>query len=417
MRITILALGSHGDVQPFVPLGKALREAEHQVCVATFETFSSMIRDAGLDFTPIHGDAYQLLNRAAHGDLLTRQITPLHTVRALQRSYGKLANSLPHDLAALYDSDLVLNQLPAHLFGGDLAEYLGVPWAIVAVIPLARTRFRPLIGFPARLSWIAGYNLLTYHLGEQIGWQLFRQAVNRLRTEKWNLPAAPFWGPYEAIHQQHIPFICGFSAQVVPRPLDWGSHVHLTGWWYPDDPQWKPPANLQRFIESGSPPVFIGFGSMPVSNPSAITALIVKAVRLSGQRAILHAGWAGLGGALPAEVFPINYAPYSWLFPRMAAIVHHGGSGTTGFGFRSGKPSIIVPFGFDQFYWGQRAVEMGVGPKPVPYRQLTSERLASAIHASVSDQGICDRAADLGRRLMAENGVQRAVEIIQNLHL
>ena len=415
MRITILALGSRGDVQPFVPLGKALREAGHQVRVATFEAFSSMIRAAGLDFAPIHGDAQQLLNTAAQGDLLTKRTTPLQTIRALKRSYGTLANSLPHDIAALQECDLVLNQLPAHLFGNDFAEYLGVPWAIVAVIPVVRTRFHPLIGFPSAFSWMPSYNLLTYRLAEQLGWQLFRRAVNRLRTENWKLAPAPFWGPYEAIHQQCISFICGFSSHVVPRPLDWGSHVHLTGWWYPDDPQWQPPADLQRFVESGSPPVFIGFGSMPVSNASSITTLLVDAVRLSGQRAILHAGWAGLGGALPPEILPINYAPYSWLFPRMAAVVHHGGSGTTGFGFRSGIPSIIVPFGFDQFYWGTRAAEMGVGPKPVPYRQLTAERLASTIHIAVSDRGIRDRAADLGRRLIAENGVQRAVEIIQKL--
>lgn len=415
MRTIILALGSRGDVQPYVTLGKALHEAGHRVRVATFEAFSAMVREAGLDFVPIHGDAQQLLNTAAQGNLLTRRVNPLQTFRALQRSYGTIANSLPHDLAVLQDSDLILDQLPAHLFGGDLAEHLGVPWAIVAVIPLVRTRFHPLIGFPTSCSWIPGYNLLTYRLGEQIGWQLFRRAVNRLRTERWHLPSAPFCGPYEAIHQQRIPFICGFSAHVVPRPPDWGSHVHLTGWWYPDDPQWQPPADLQRFIESGSPPVFIGFGSMPVRDASSTTALIVEAVRLSGQRAILHAGWAGLGGALPPAIFPIHYAPYGWLFPRMAAVVHHGGSGTTGFGFRSGVPSIIVPFGFDQFYWGARAAEMGVGPTPVPYRQLTAERLASAIHAAVSDSGIRDRAADLGRKLIAENGVQRAVEVIQKL--
>ena len=415
MRITVLALGSRGDVQPFVPLGKALRDAGHQVRVATFEAFASMIREADLDFSPIHGDAQGLLNTAANGDLLTKRTNPVQVMRALRRSYGTLANSLPHDLTALYDTDLVLNQLPAHLFGGDLAEYLDIPWAIVAVIPLVRTRLRPLIGFPTAFSFIPGYNLLTYRLGEQLGWQLFRHAVNRLRTERWNLPAVPFWGPFEAIHRKRIPSICGFSAHVVPRPPDWGSHVHLTGWWYPDDPQWKPPADLQRFIESGSPPVFIGFGSMPVSNPSHTTALIVEAIRLSGQRAILHAGWAGLGGPLPPEIFPITYAPYGWLFPRMAAVVHHGGSGTTGLGFRSGVPSVVVPFGFDQFYWGTRAVEMGVGPKPIPYRRLTAERLASAIHAAVSDTGIRRCAADLGRKLSDENGVQRSVEIIQKL--
>lgn len=415
MRITILALGSRGDVQPFVPLGRALQAAGHKVRVATFEAFAEMIREAGLTFAPIHGDAQQLLNTAAQGDLLTKRASPLQTIRALQRSYGTLAESLPHDLTALQDTDLILNQLPAHLFGGDLAEYLGIPWAVVAVIPLVRSRWRPLIGFPATPSFLPGYNTLTYRLGEQMGWQIFRRAVNRLRTEKWKLPAAPFFGPYEAIHQTRRPFICGFSERVVPRAPDWGPHVHLTGWWYPEAPYWQPPIELQRFIEAGPPPVFIGFGSMPVSNPAQTTAVIVEAIRLSGQRAILHAGWAGLGGALPPEIFPITYAPYSWLFPRMAAVVHHGGSGTTGFGFRSGVPSVFVPFAFDQFYWGARAAEIGVGPKPVPYRQLTAPRLASAIHWAVSDKPMRQRAAELGRQLSAEPGVQRAVEIIQQL--
>lgn len=415
MHITILALGSRGDVQPFVPLGKALQESGHRVRVATFGEFASMIKEPGLEFAEIRGDARQLLNTAVEANLLTKRINPLRTIQAIRRSYGKLAKSLPHDIAELEDTDLILNQLPAHLFGGDLAEHLGVPWAIVAVIPLVRTHYRPLIGFPTMLSRIPGYNLLTYLLGEQLGWQLFRQAVDRLRTERWNLPSVPFLGPYETIYRRRTPFICGFSAHVVPRPLDWGSNVHLTGWWYPDDPRWQPPADLQRFIESGSRPVFIGFGSMPISNPSSVAALIVEAVQLSGQRAVLHSGWAELGGALPSEVFRIDYVPFSWLFPRMAAVVHHGGSGTSGIGFRSGIPSVIVPFGFDQFYWGARAAEMGVGPKPLPYRQLTAERLASAIHVAVSDRGMRDRAADLGRKLMTENGVHHAVEIIQKL--
>lgn len=415
MRITILALGSRGDVQPFVPLGQALQAAGHRVRVATFAEFATMVREAGLDFVPIQGDAQALLSAASAGGLLARRANPWQVMRALRRSYGTLARSLPGDLAALDDSELILNQLPAHLFGGDLAEHLGVPWAIVTVIPLVRTRWRPLLGFPAGLSFLPGYNLLTYRLGEQIGWQLFRQAVNRLRTERWRLPPAPFWGPYEAVHRARIPILCGFSARVVPRPPDWGSHVHVTGWWYPTDPAWLPPAGLRHFVEAGSPPVFIGFGSMPVSNPAQTTALVVEAVRLSGQRAVLHAGWAGLGGALPGEIFAVAYAPYEWLFPRVAAVVHHGGSGTTGRGFWSGVPSVVVPFGFDQVYWGARAAELGVGPRPLPFRQLTAPRLAAAIEVAVSNTDMRRHAAELGQALRAENGVQRAVEVIQGL--
>lgn len=415
MRVTILALGSRGDVQPMVPLGQALQAAGHRVRVATFAHFAPLVQAAGLGFFRLRGDAQALLHAAGADGFLGRPAAPWQALRALQRSYGSLARSLPVDLAPLDGTDLLLNQLPAHLFGPDLAEHLGIPWAILAVIPLARTRWQPLMGAQAWPARWPGYNLLTYRLGEQVGWQLFRQAVNRLRTERWQLPPAPLFGPFEAIHRQRVPWLCGFSEHVVPRPPDWGSHVRVTGWWLPHDPAWEPPADLARFVEAGEPPVFIGFGSMPVSDPGRTTALAVEAARLAGRRVVLGGGWAGLGGIRAPHVFALSEAPYAWLFPRMAAVVHHGGSGTTGWGFWSGVPAVVVPFGFDQFYWGRRAAALGVGPPPVPFRQLTAERLAGAIHAAVSDRAMRQAAAELGARVRAENGAARAVEIIQGL--
>jgi len=415
VHITILALGSRGDVQPVVTLGKALTGSGHRVRVATFDTFRPLVTNAGLEFSPIRGDAQALLRSATEGEHLVLKPSLWEIGAALRRSYGSLAASLPEDISRLSDTDLVLNQLPSYLFGGDLAEHLHVPWAILTVIPLTRTVFHPLIGFPRGLSAIPGYNLLTYRLGEQLGWQLFRAAVNRLRTGVWGLPALPLWGPYESIHRKRIPFICGFSELVVPRPLDWGSHVHVTGWWHSDETEWLPAAELMRFLDSGPPPVFIGFGSMPVGNSSRITALIVEAVALAGVRAVLHGGWAGLAGPLPDTIFPIAEVPYAWLFPRMAAVVHHGGSGTTGLTFRSGVPSVVVPFIFDQFYWASRALELGIGAEPVPYRQLTAQALAGAINQAVSDSEMRGRAADLGEALSREDGLGRAVDLIEHL--
>ncbi|NIM95839.1 MAG: glycosyltransferase [Anaerolineales bacterium] len=415
MRITILVLGSRGDIQPFVPLGKALVSASHYVRIATFKTFQPLITEAGLDFYPIRGDAKLLLINATEGGFLSQRINPLRVIPAIRRSYGKLAASLPEDLSNLKDTDLVLNQLPAHLYGGDLAEYIGARWAIVSVIPLTRTRHRPMIGSSQSLSFLPGYNLLTYRLGEQLAWQLFRGSVNRLRTEVWKLPAHPFLGPYEAIHKAKVPVICGFSEHVVPREPDWGDNVHITGWWYPEDSSWRPSKELIEFLEAGPPPVFVGFGSMLASQPEQVSSVVIEAVRKSGQRAILHAGWAGLGGQLPSTVFPISYAPYEWLFPRMSAVVHHGGSGTSGFSFRSGVPSIIVPFGFDQFYWGDRARELGVGPEPLPFRDLSADLLADAIQRSISSPVMRSRAAELGRKLSNEDGVGRAAQIINSL--
>lgn len=417
MQITILALGSRGDVQPFVPLGIGLQQEGHSVQVATFSEFASLFQDAGIGFIPLQGDARALLTAAMDNQLLKGGSSPIRFIRAIKKSYAALARSLPQDLShpKIMKSDLILNQLPAYLYGGDLAEYLDIPWAIVSVIPLARTKYSPLISFSKVFSALPGYNALTYRIGEQLGWQLFRSSVNRWRTKQLGMRARPFLGAYGRVYREKVPIINGFSQQVVPRLDDWHDRIYLTGWWYPEDPAWEPPEPLMRFLETGEAPVFIGFGSIPLSDPERITRQIVEAVEMSGVRAILHAGWAGLGGSLPDDIFQLAYAPYGWLFPRMKAVVHHGGSGTSGFGFWSGVPSIIVPFGFDQYFWGERAAALGVGPKPLPFKNLDAPSLAQRIQRATTDPEMARAAELLGRSLKAEDGVSRAVEIIGQL--
>jgi sterol 3beta-glucosyltransferase len=208
----------------------------------------------------------------------------------------------------------------------------------------------------------------------------------------------------------------GFSRHAVPRPADWSKHIHITGYWFPEDKPWQPPADLSAFIEAGSPPVFIGFGSMPIKEPRRTTNIILEALKQSGQRGILHAGWGGLGNQLlPDYVFKIDYAPYSWLFPRMALVIHHGGSGTTAFGLRSGIPSCVVSFVFDQFYWGERIAELGVGPKPIRYRELTVERLLKTIQLGVGDSQMRQKAVELGQKIQAENGVENALNMFEKM--
>jgi sterol 3beta-glucosyltransferase len=421
-QILILALGSRGDVQPYVTLGQALRQAGHRVRIATFALFEPMARAAGLEFLPVYGDAKGLLRTASQNGMLTGG-NVLKAARALQYSYGSLAASLPVDLAGskLHGTDLVLNQLPCNLFGWDIAEYLGIPHAQVSVIPLARTRYHPLMGFTTGLGKIPGYNRLTFYLGEQIGWQMFRAAVNRWRKLA-GLAPQPFFGVYGRMEKERTPIINGFNEQVIPRPPDWGAHIHMTGWWMPEDleqesdqPAWTPPDDLRQFLEKGSPPVFIGFGSMPVRHPIQTTAMIIEAIQESRQRAILHSGWAGLDGDLPANILRIDYAPYSWLFPRMSVVIHHGGSGTTGYALSAGVPSFVVPFGFDQDMWGTRGAELGVGPAPLPFHSLDVESLAARIHDAVENPVYRSCSADLGNRLRAEKGVMRAVSIIEHM--
>jgi UDP:flavonoid glycosyltransferase YjiC (YdhE family) len=404
MHITILALGSRGDVQPYAALGNGFKAAGHQVRFITFEDFAPLITENELDFHPIQGNAKELVANAG-ADL-----------PALVRSFGSLAEGYARDLSAphLGETDLIINQLPAGLFGYDLAEKYDVPMAQAAVIPLARTRGFPLMGFP-RLP-LPGYNKATYYLGEQIAWQMFRTVINRWRKKTLNLPPLPLLGYFGQLGTRRFPIVNGFSQYVVERPADWNEYVHITGYWFPEDRNWEPPHDLSAFIEAGSPPVFIGFGSMPVKDPQRITNIVLDSLKQSGQRGILHMGWGGLGNQLlPDHVFKIDYAPYDWLFPRMAMLIHHGGSGTTAFGLRSGVPSCVVSFVFDQHYWGERIAQLGAGPRPIRFKELTTERLQEAIQLGVGDPKVRQKATELGRKIQTENGIENALKVFEKI--
>jgi sterol 3beta-glucosyltransferase len=248
-------------------------------------------------------------------------------------------------------------------------------------------------------------------------WQGFRSADKLARQQVLGLPAAPFWGPYDADCVRGMPVLYGYSPSVIPRPSDWDDDTHVTGYWFLDsEDKWNPPTALLDFLESGPAPVYIGFGSMSNRNPEETAGLVVNALKQIDQRAILLSGWSGLHkNDLPESIFMIDSIPHSWLFPRVAAVVHHGGAGTTAAGLRAGVPSVVVPFFGDQPFWGARVAELGVGPKPAPRKSLTAERLAQAIQTAVTDVAIRENAANLGSKIQAEDGVARAVDIIREI--
>jgi len=406
MHITILALGSRGDIQPYAVLGSGLKKKGHQVRFITLENFSDLIADCGLDFHSLPGDAQSLV--ASAGPNMT----------ALIRSFGSLAKSYPADLSdpLLGETELIINQLPGGLFGYDLAEKYRLPMVLAAVIPLARTKTFPLMGFPS-LPW-ESYNNWTYSVGEYALWLLFRRTINRKwRKKNLNLPPVSKSTYFNSIGTNQIPIINGFSPAVVSRPEDWGENIHLTGYWYPDEKTWYPPPELLAFLESGHPPVFIGFGSMPVKNPSKTTRIILDALQQTGQRGILHAGRGDLGKqSLPDHVYKIDYAPYNWLFPRMGMVIHHGGSGATAFSLRAGVPSCAIPFVFDQYFWGNRIADMEAGPKPLRFRDLTADRLAQVIQLGTSSTRIRKSAAAIGAKIRKEDGIKNAITVIEGLY-
>jgi len=209
--------------------------------------------------------------------------------------------------------------------------------------------------------------------------------------------------------------LMAFSPNVVPPPVDWPKSVCVTGYWFLDEGEnWEPPSNLLEFLAAGPLPVFIGFGSMAGRNPDKTARIVRDALARSGQRGLIVTGWGGLTFPCPPrDIFVSEYVPYDRLLPRVAAVVHHGGAGTTAAGLRAGKPTVICPFVADQPFWGRRVAALGVGPLPISQSKLTPYSLAEAIREVATNSQMQNCAAELGAKIRAEDGLGNAIAFVE----
>lgn len=400
-----MALGSRGDVEPYLRLGSALRQAGHRAWLVSTRDFRPLATERGIEFVALPADAREVVH-TADGNM-----------RALVLGFARVAGTLPGAadlvLPAAESADVIVNQLPGGAFGVDLAERYGLRHWRAATIPLEPTAVFPMIGWPQTLSGVPGYNRITYRVSDLLVWLLLRTTVNKWRAVL-DLPPRSVPALSRTARQDMQGVLLASSPHVLPQITDWPDSVHVTGYWSEPRQDWKPPERLRKFLDHEQPVVFVGFGSMPVEDPAAVTSMVIEAARTLGCRLVLGAGWAGLGEDVDSEaVFVLREAPYDWLFPRMAGLVHHGGSGTTGAALRSGVPSAIVPFLFDQSFWGRRVADLGVGPRPIPVGQLSTGRLKEALTVCLEDERVRSQAERLAAKLGREDGLSRAVRIVE----
>ncbi|CAA9381011.1 MAG: UDP-glucose:sterol glucosyltransferase, partial [uncultured Chloroflexia bacterium] len=258
------------------------------------------------------------------------------------------------------------------------------------------------------------FNLFTYRLMALTS-APFAGLTNQFRVNTLGLaPRSRFASPVITSSGEPVPVLYPYSRHVVPIPADFPAHAHVTGYWFLErSDDWQPQPELTDFLTSGPPPVYVGFGSMSGNKAKQRARIVIDALVQSGQRGILASGWGGLDASdVPENILVVDEAPHDWLFDRVAAVVHHGGAGTTAAGLRAGKPTVICPFLADQPFWGRVVHQLGVGPQPIPQRKLTVARLADAIATAVHDTSMQQRAAELGEKIRAEDGVANAVDII-----
>ena len=414
MKITIFAAGSRGDIQPCVVLGRGLRQAGYHICLAAPENFAGFIEKYDVDFYPLRGDVQQIMaSDTGRKFMETGGANPIKSIRAMRTMIAPVVMSMAEDAyAACRDAQALICLGVFSPFGQSIAEALGIPIINVEPTPLLPTKAFPAPSWPIQRDLGGLHNYLSGMAMLQVVWLWYRPFVNDFR-QRLRLPAYTAVRFYRALRS--TPMLSAYSPGVIPHPADRPDSVHVTGYYFLDtQADWQPSSELQAFLDAGDPPVYIGFGSMAGRNPEQLAGLTLEALAKSGQRGLLLTGWGGLRTDLAQDnVFVIDSAPHSWLFPRMAAVVHHGGAGTTAEGLRAGVPTVIVPFVFDQPFWGARVNALGLGPEPIPQKNLTADRLAHAIRMAVTDPGMKQRANAYGAAIRAEDGVGSAVRIIK----
>ncbi|HEU5163076.1 MAG TPA: glycosyltransferase [Thermoanaerobaculia bacterium] len=416
MKITILAFGTRGDVQPIVALGKGLHARGHRVRVVAGANFTSWIASHGLEAVASSVDMEELMRSEDGQEWVENGLHPVKSVRAMRKLLDEHGLAMMRDAwRASEDADVLASSFTSDAYAVSIAEKLGarhvsIPLqpALVATRSGTATPQAPRPNSTSLLNYLCGKLLI-----EPFGWRLIGRLANRFRRETLGLPPQSYRENLRALRRMRV--VQGFSRHVVPHPADWPSNIQTAGYWFLDESSgWEAPRDLLAFLEGGEPPIYIGFGSMTGRNAEGMTRLIIDAVARSGRRAILQPGWAGIGAAsLPSSIHLLDRAPHAWLFPRVAAVVHHGGAGTTGEGLRAGVPTVIVPHMADQPFWGARVAALGVGPRPIPRPALTAEKLASAIREATGDAAMRARAAALGARIRAEDGIAAAAELIE----
>ena len=414
MRIVIIAPGTRGDVQPYIALGKGLQSAGHTIRLVSHSNFESLVTSYGLEFWSFGNDVKDAVENSDMQALTEKGNFLLLLAKMAKEAQREALRFAEGGLRAAQGMEIVLSGLGGLFIGIAIAEKLDIPLVQAYVVPFSPTREMSSVLTP-KLPPVL--NRVSHQLTRQLMWQGFRSADTIARKKVLNIPAAPLLGPYDSKSTHNMPILYGFSPSVIPAPSDWNDQTHITGFWFVDEADdWQPPASLLDFLQAGPAPIYIGFGSMSSRAPEQTADLIIQALKLTNQRAILLSGWGGLQKAnIPDSIFMIDAIPHSWLFPRVSAVVHHGGASTTAAGLKAGVPSVIIPFFGDQPFWGQRIADLGVGSKPIPRKQLTAERLANAIREVVTNEDMRQRAAKLGKQIQTENGIESAVEIFNEL--
>ncbi len=387
MRIVLATFGSRGDVQPMLALSLALKSAGHKVLLAAPPEKAQWAEKLGCPFRPL-------------GSNVTAFIDGMKDAHSLASGI-RFTSYIRKEIATQFDV------LPGILEGADLAvgaslvfalatvaDSMGIPYRYIAFTPqLLPSSYHPFVAL--RRHGLPGwYNRMTWKIARMLDSFNLTLILNRKRKQLGLRPIGDAW---LHILGQHV--IVASDKAIAEVPPDVGMGHTQTGYLHLEQPDEELP-ELEAFLRAGSAPLYAGFGSMPMQDQERTVSLVVEASRAAGRRAIIARFWDGPSGSPDeGDVFFIKGYPHLKLFPRMAAVIHHGGAGTTASSAASGVPQIVVPHVLDQYYWGHRVHTTRLGPKPIWRARLSSRKLAAAIEECLTNDEIRTSAESAARKI------------------
>lgn len=438
MNVVIHVVGSRGDVQPFVALGKVLKDTYgHRVRLATHPNFKDFVTENGLEFFSIGGDPAQLMafmvknpglmpgfDTMRNGDVGSRRKEIAQMIRGCWRSCyeagdgsgpaatdktveGGSGLEIPDDEKPFVADAIIAN--PPSFAHIHCAEKLGIPLHIMFTMPYSPTQAfpHPLANIQSSNTDTNLANYMSYALVEAMTFQGLGDIINRFRQKYLGLDEISLMRAPGMLQRQRVPHTYCWSPALIPKPKDWGQNITISGFFFLNlASNYTPDPELKAFLDAGPPPVYIGFGSIVLDDPNAMTKTLFEAVRKTGQRALVSKGWGGMGAdelGKPDNVYMLGNVPHDWLFQHVSAVVHHGGAGTTAAGITAGKPTLVVPFFGDQPFWGAMVARAGAGPEPIPHKKLTADNLADGINVCLKPESQ-ERAKELANKIAKERG-------------
>ncbi|BDW88172.1 glycosyltransferase [Thalassospira tepidiphila] len=421
MHVMLMTYGTRGDVQPFVALGRGLIQKGHRVTLAAPERFAGFITDHDLEFTPLTDALIALMDDpqfARASDPKASTLAKLRSLFTIGKKARGLQDTLLDDIFRAIDQakpDVIVFH-PKTCGALPIGRHFGIPVVMAQLIPsFLPTGDYPHMGVPdlgLRGAMARWYNRVTGKLVYRVLNATLRRQVCRWAARRQNGINAKRLDILQSCKSGTLRIIHAFSNAVISRPKDWPEHATVSGYWFLDGTTQTTPPDpaLQNFVERHKNLIYIGFGSMPGNDPTAMAEMIAKAVSQADVSAIVATGWGGLGDIdWPSNILAVREVPHDWLFPKVDIVILHGGAGTCAAALRAGRPSIIIPFFGDQPFWAKCLHRLGVAPRPIKPAKLDAAMLARRIKTVLETPSYRNNAERVASKIAAEDGIANAI--------